>query len=492
MKDNGYKVVLSSDRTLFSEYHGGIFLGFSACFPTSLINKFFYYTFFCPSIDVYKNGAAKLAPRSLRLIQSKLLQNGLSEDEIVVAHPRHLNKVVGPRTKVLGLSEQDPLGIGPATSTFTNIFGGEAYMSKEFSNLLNYEKIKKHNPHVVVGGAGAWQLDSKDIRERKGVDSIVLGEAEEVVTKHFKDIINGKEVSDVVEGKTSDVEEIPSLSAPTLNGLVEISRGCGRGCSFCPLSDVKRRDLPKKQIIADIKINLKAGKKTPILHAEDILKYKSGQEINEKAVTDLFQQIKSIKGIKFIDISHFSVSSVIESPGLVEKISKILNLGQNQLFLGGQVGIETGSPRLIEKHMKGKTGRREPKEWPNMVVNAFKVLSKNNWVPAATILMGLPGEREEDVLKNIELIEELKNIRSLIVPLSYVSVSNKSSFNIKEASPLYKKLFKKCWKHNFSWMNSLYNDYSDMYLDSLRSIPTKFLLKFAKKYYTKRLKKVLK
>jgi hypothetical protein len=32
----GYKIVLTADRTLMSEYAGGIFLGFSTCVPQSL------------------------------------------------------------------------------------------------------------------------------------------------------------------------------------------------------------------------------------------------------------------------------------------------------------------------------------------------------------------------------------------------------------------------------------------------------------------------
>jgi len=44
---------------------------------------------------------------------------------VIVAHPDHLDKVVGSNTKVLGISGFDPLGIAPATSTFTQLLGGD-------------------------------------------------------------------------------------------------------------------------------------------------------------------------------------------------------------------------------------------------------------------------------------------------------------------------------------------------------------------------------
>lgn len=490
-KEDGYKIVLSSDRTLFSEYQGGIFLGFSACFPTALINEYLYFRFFCPSVEVDSRGSAKLAPRSLRLIQSKLLENGFKKEDIIVAHPDYLNKAIGSKTQVLGLSEQDPLGKGPATSTFTNIFGGEAYMAKKFRELMDNSALKINDPYVILGGAGSWQFNSKEIKERNNIDSVFIGESEKLVCDLFKEVIEKGEAPDNIQGQPADVGDIPKVNEPTLNGFVEISRGCGRGCSFCPLSNVQRRDLSISQIKSDIKINLAAGERTPLLHAEDVLKYRANEEVNQEAVYRLFKEIKEMQDVRFVDVSHFSVSSVTEAPELVEKISDLLSLGENQLFLGGQLGLETGSPRLIKKYMSGKTGSRNPEDWPEMVLEAFKTLSENNWVPAATILMGLPGEEKRDVEKTLELIDKLNEFRSLIVPLSFVSLEEGKSFDIKEAPDYYKRLFKKCWKHNFDWMNSLYKDYSKMYLKGIKSIPVNLILKTAEYYYKNRIEKLL-
>lgn len=44
----GVPIVLTADRTLMSEYGGGIFLGFSACVPKGLIPDRLYFSLFCP------------------------------------------------------------------------------------------------------------------------------------------------------------------------------------------------------------------------------------------------------------------------------------------------------------------------------------------------------------------------------------------------------------------------------------------------------------
>jgi hypothetical protein len=38
------------------------------------------------------------------------------------AHPDHIDKTVGPQTRIIGLTENDPLGLGPATSTFAQVW----------------------------------------------------------------------------------------------------------------------------------------------------------------------------------------------------------------------------------------------------------------------------------------------------------------------------------------------------------------------------------
>ena len=132
MTKNGYKIVLTADRTLMSEYHGGLFFGFTACVPSGLLPDRLYFSLLSPSVEVNDDGSVKYAPCGLRKIEAALLDYGFDRDDIIVAHPEHLEKLVGPETRVVGVSETDPLGIGPATSSFSQLLGEEAYMAIKF------------------------------------------------------------------------------------------------------------------------------------------------------------------------------------------------------------------------------------------------------------------------------------------------------------------------------------------------------------------------
>ncbi|MEM2192110.1 MAG: hypothetical protein QXG38_00665, partial [Candidatus Hadarchaeales archaeon] len=68
------EIVLTADRSLMSEYGGGIFVGFAACAP-KLIPEWLYRIILCPPVPE-SDGIAKLAPCGTRKMEAALLQEG--------------------------------------------------------------------------------------------------------------------------------------------------------------------------------------------------------------------------------------------------------------------------------------------------------------------------------------------------------------------------------------------------------------------------------
>lgn len=446
-----------------SEYRGGIFFGFSACVPTGLIPDRLYFSLLSPSVDTNKDGSVKYAPCGIRKIEAALLEYGFDREDIVVAHPEHIGKLVGPKTKVVGLSETDPLGIGPATSSFTQLLGGEAYMAVKLKELLRHPSIQRFKPKIVVGGPGAWQLEDEEVRRELGIDCVIVGEGEKIAGPIFEKAVNAEDLPRVTEGEVVPEEEIPLIQGPTICGLVEIARGCGRGCKFCVPTLQRYRCLPLEYILKEVEVNLRSGKQ-PLLHAEDVLRYKAkGIKMNKEAVIRLFKAVCDYPGVEETYISHFSLSSVAAAPDLVEEISNILRLKERGTWLGGQTGLETGSPKLMRMHMAGKCKPFKPEEWPETVVKAFEILDRNNWIPAATLILGMPGETDGDLDLTIDLVERLRPFRSLIVPLFLVSMGalkgKAESFMAKDMRLKHSELYLKCWEHNVFWASFLLDEY---------------------------------
>ena len=57
--------------------------------------------------------------------------------------------------------------------------------------------------------------------------------AGEIIGDLVRTAVNGEEIPKIIRPKDVPVDKIPPIVAPSIGGLVEIARGCGRGCRFC-------------------------------------------------------------------------------------------------------------------------------------------------------------------------------------------------------------------------------------------------------------------
>lgn len=463
----GYKVVLTCDRTMASNYHGNMFFGFSACLPEGVLPDWFYYPVFCPPAPTDHDGRLLKANYGMRKIESALLAHGFAREDVIVAHPEHLDKVIDESTKILSISTTDPLGIGPATSTFVELWGGQGRMAAKLEELLAHPRIQKYKPTIFLGGPGAWQLAlHQDKRNDLGVDCVVVGEGEVTAPKLFKQALEGNPLPDIVEGEVAEDEDIADILGGTICGIIEATRGCARSCAFCVPSLKRVRSRSLDSILREVQVNVESGNRGIILHGEDILLYQSdGLRVNSKSVIQLFDKVSHAPGVKWTSASHASFSSAISSPETVQDISRVLELGtEKHPTKAFQVGIETGSAKLIAQHMKGKVYPYQPEEWPQIVHDGMRLFHENHIVCCSTLIMGLPGEDKDDIKQTLNLVRSLRPYQSIIVPLFFTPMETTRleyarPFLKTDMTTLHHELLAACWDHNLDWFPTLWNNY---------------------------------
>jgi radical SAM superfamily enzyme YgiQ (UPF0313 family) len=142
------------------------------------------------------------------------------------------------------------------------IFKKEPYLAKYFEMLMNdpaIKKAKKNGLKVIVGGPGAWQFRYREKAVKNfGIDCVIEGEAENVIGKLVNAAMNGDELSSHYEvgvGEAPSLEEIPDIVGPSINGLIEI----GRGCEFCNVTLRSLRWYPIEKIERELSVNLNSG-----------------------------------------------------------------------------------------------------------------------------------------------------------------------------------------------------------------------------------------
>ena len=456
-------VILTADRTLMSNYHRNEFLGFAAAAPPKILPEQLFKMMFFPPIKT-KRGIPSEAPYALRKVEAQLMSEGF---DVLTVDPDHLGQYLD-NAKVLAVTAMDPFGLGPSSTTFAKILKkGDPYLAKYFRLLFEkpeVKKAKKRGLRIIVGGPGSWQFKHKpQAFGRLGIDCVIDGEAEKLLGDLFRKALRGEDLPRFLEVGVKDipaVQEIPEIQNPSVNGLVEIGRGCCRGCAFCQVTTRPLRWYPYEKIEKELGVNIKAGVSGAVLHAEDVLLYGSKNTIpNREKVTKLLRTCKRIS--RHVSWSHVSMASISADPKLVHEVGEIL-IDERQDYLGAEIGIETGSSELLRKTMPAKAHPFKPEEWPTVVKNAAGLMGDNNIVPACTLIVGLPQETEDDILKTIELIDDLKDFKSFIVPLFFIPLGrlgNKNWFEAEQMNSLHKELLYECLEHDVKWVKVLMHDY---------------------------------
>jgi len=453
------EVLLTADRTLMSDYHNNIFLGFGTCAPKNIIPEWLYSFLFFPRIRS-NNGVPLAAPYGLRKVEAQLLKE---EFNVKTVTPNSIHRHI-KSAKILGIHTMDPFGLGPASSTLSAIFKKKPYLARHFQELIDNPVIKqaqKRGLKIVIGGPGAWQFHYReDFVERQGIDCIIEGEAENILGKIFRALFNGNSVPIFYQTpikETPTLDEIPDIVSPSIDGLVEIGRGCCRGCEFCNVTIRPLRWNSLNKIRREVDLNLSLNKANNCcLHAEDVMLYGSRNTTPDgKKLVKLHELVVAERKVD-LSWSHCSIAAIAAKPKLLSKISEMVL--QNQAWWGAEVGIETGSPEIVKKRMPAKAHPFKAEDWPQIVHEAMGLMHDNNLVPACTLILGLPQETEDDILKTMELIDNLKEFRSLIVPLFFVplgQLSREDWFKSTNLSDLHKQLMFQCVEHDFYWADRL-------------------------------------
>ncbi|MFA5363981.1 MAG: radical SAM protein [Candidatus Bathyarchaeia archaeon] len=458
---HGVPIVLTGSATDMSDFNLSPFRAFTGGFPTAIVPRFLLRKYLYPRVPTNEDYTAKYAPYGIRKIEASLVRE-FGEQKVAVVNPHDLKSVVGPNTKVIGITSMEPAGIGFVSRTYTSLvgFGEEPVAAAEFRDLITNPILHKWNAKIILGGAGSWQIHRAKLQKKYGIDCIVMGEGEKTAMEIFRKALNGEELPKVVETEPPEPEMICPIVNPSMFGTVEITRGCGRGCKFCSPMMRKRYSFPIKRILEEVELNAKNGTRMIILASEDIFLYQCDNKFlpNREAVVDLVKSIAAVPDVEFIQPAHAALAPVVYEPAIVEEIGPILREKSYWVTNGIrhssiEVGIESGSTRLMKKYMAGKMLPFQPEEWQDVVTKAVSIMNENYIWPLATLIVGLPEETENDTNATLELLDKLKHSKLFYVPLLFTSeddcmLKKASHMDLKHLTPLQWELLARCWRHN--------------------------------------------
>jgi tRNA-2-methylthio-N6-dimethylallyladenosine synthase len=178
---------------------------------------------------------------------------------------------------------------------------------------------------------------------------------------------------------------------------IPITYGCNNFCTYCivPYVRGRERSVPMNQILDEVKRFVEKGYREVILLGQNVNSYGNDSENKEMTFARLLEEICKIEGdflVRFISPHPRDFTDdVIDVIAANEKIARCLHLP-----------LQSGSSRVLKAMNRGYTKEE-------YIALAAKIKER---VPGAAltadIIVGFPGETEEDFEQLKEFIREFK------------------------------------------------------------------------------------
>ncbi|MEI6846909.1 MAG: tRNA (N(6)-L-threonylcarbamoyladenosine(37)-C(2))-methylthiotransferase MtaB [Chlorobiaceae bacterium] len=266
--------------------------------------------------------------------------------------------------------------------------------------------IIRKNPDSRIAVIGCYaQLHPESLSIINGIDAI-LGSNDKFTVKWYNDIANDSILRPFVKVSqhgTMDAIYPGYSSSSEMNhdrtrAFLKIQDGCDYGCSYCtiPLIRGRSRSLSPEQIVERARILASSGYREIVLTGVNIGDYR----YNSTGFCGLLHMLEEV------DISRIRISSI--EPDIIDSELISLVTQSKKIVPHFHIPLQSGSDSIL----KAMGRHYDTALYRSKVMQVFESIS--DCTIGADVIVGYPGENEEDFLRICRFIEEL--------PLAYLHV----------------------------------------------------------------------
>ena len=265
---------------------------------------------------------------------------------------------------------------------------------KEARKLIR--QAKRRNPNSAIAIIGCYaQLKPESIAKINGVDLVLGAEEKFNLIKYLDKIELNKTSATIIQSEISQTKEfIPSYSfGERTRSYLKVQDGCDYTCSYCTIPKARgasRSDSVKKTKEIAMQIS-KTDIREIVLTGVNIGDF--GKDKSENFL-DLITELDTLE-----DIDRMRISS-IEPNLLTNEIIQFCHKSK-KFTPHFHIPLQSGSNKIL-KLMR----RRYFTELYKERIEFIKSINPNTCI-GVDVIVGFPGEEEEDFLKTYEFIKSL-------------------------------------------------------------------------------------
>lgn len=271
--------------------------------------------------------------------------------------------------------------------------------NRVWGELGRLKAYKRQNPDLIIGLAGCMAQEEnvveRILKKYQHVDLVFGTHNIYKLPEYIETAIFSKErVIEVYSQEGEIIENLPKVRNHKFKAWVNIMFGCDEFCTYCivPYTRGKERSRSKNEIIHEVKELVEQGYQEITLLGQNVNAYGKDFEGMNYTFGDLLNELNDL-GIERI---RFTTSH----PHDLDRKTMEAMRNNKHVMPFFHLPVQSGSNQVLKK-----MNRQYTKESYLDVLNDLK--KKVPGIAVTTdIIVGFPGETEEDFLETLDLVEK--------------------------------------------------------------------------------------
>ncbi len=270
--------------------------------------------------------------------------------------------------------------------------------NKAFGMLGRLKHLKEENKDLIIGLCGCMAQEEgviEDILHKYKFVNFVFGthnlhSLPNLLSKNLKS--NHQEI-EVYSKEGNLIEGLPVKRANSYKAFVNIIYGCDKFCTYCivPYTRGKQRSRKKEDILKEVETLVREGYQEVTLLGQNVNAYGKDFDYDYRMENLLEDVAKTgIPRVRFMTSHPWDFTDQ-----MIEVIAKYPNVMPSV-----HLPVQSGSSRILKL-----MGRRYTKESYLELFHKIKDTIPNVSI-STDIIVGFPGETEEDFMETLSLVEE--------------------------------------------------------------------------------------